>query len=350
MTGFIYVVVIVLCISITSRGTSDMKSVSYKSGKFVNSVPVKEFSLKESIVIGWIFLFGSKEGRVPKQTLPVIKPEPFQEPPYSAIKYNWLGHSSILLEIEDKRILLDPVFSERISFTQLFGPKRFHPTPLSLEELPQIDMVLISHNHYDHLDKKVVNHFKNSAVDFFVPLGIKSLLIKWGVRSEKVYELNWWEEIELDGLTVVSTPARHFSNRGAFDVDKTLWTSWSIIGKKHKAYFSGDTGITPQFSEIGEKFGPFDLTFIKIGAYGEMWPDVHLNPEEAVQAHIMLRGRQLVPIHWGTFDVAFHSWQEPIERIIVAAEKDKVSLLTSMIGETVIPFEHENSYWWRGLY
>ncbi len=325
------------------------KSVNYKNGKFVNTVPVKEFSLKESIIIGWIFLFGSKDGRVPKQTLPVVKPEPFQEPPCSAIKYNWLGHSSILLELEGKRILLDPVFSERISFTRFFGPKRFHPTPLTLEELPHIDMVLISHNHYDHLDKKVVDHFKNSEVHFIVSLGIKSLLIKWGVKSEKIFELDWWAEIELDGLTVVSTPARHFSNRGAFDVDKTLWTSWAILGKNHKAYFSGDTGITPQFSEIGEKFGPFDLTFIKMGAYGEMWPDVHLNPEEAVQAHIMLRGRQLVPIHWGTFDVAFHSWQEPIERIIAAAEKDNISLLTSEIGETVIPTEHENSYWWRGL-
>lgn len=341
--------VVAACSKVMSRGGRDIKSINYKDGKFKNTIPVRDITVGEYIKMTWRFFFGSKDGRVPKQPLPVVEPEALHNPASSEIQYNWLGHSSLILEIEGKRMLLDPVFSERASFTRLVGPKKFHPNPISLEHLPRIDMILISHNHYDHLDKSVVDHFKDSDVRFVVPLGIKNLLIKWGVRDEEITELDWWEQYELDGLTVVSTPARHFSSRGLFDRDMAFWTSWAILGKKHKVFFSGDTGMTPEFSNIGKKLGPFDVTFIKMAAYSKMWPEIHLTPEEAVQAHIMLRGRRLVPIHWGSFDLAFHSWKEPIERIIVAADKVSVSLLTSRIGETVVPSEHENSFWWREL-
>lgn len=328
-----------------------MDSVNYKKGKFVNTVPVRDYSIGEIIGITWKWFFSAKEGRVPKQPLPVVKPNLQNSAASSAIQYNWLGHSSILLEMEGKRILLDPVFSERISPSQSFGPKRFHPNPLPLEQLPQIDLVLISHNHYDHLDKLVIDHFKNSKFHFIVPLGNKNLLIKWGVKRENVTELDWWREYDTGGLKIVSTPARHGSGRGFLlsDRDKALWTSWTILGENYRVFFSGDTGMTLEFSEVGEKYGPFDVTFIKIGAYSEMWAEYHLNPEEAVRVHIMLKGNQLVPIHWGTFDLGLHHWQEPIERLIAAAEKNKISLLTSKIGETVIPSEHENSFWWRAL-
>jgi L-ascorbate metabolism protein UlaG (beta-lactamase superfamily) len=349
LTGLIAVVVVVTCSMIISRGGSSLNSVNYKDGKFVNAIPNKKYTVGEYVEMTWKFFFGSKDGRVPEKPLPVVQANAFQEPASIEIQYNWLGHSSIILELQGRRLFFDPVFSEKASFSQFFGPKRFHQNPIPLEQLPHIDMVLISHNHYDHLDKMVVDHFKNSEVQFIVPLGIKGLLIRWGVKREKITELDWWEQHELDGLSVVSTPARHFSARGLFDRDKAFWTSWAILGENHRAFFSGDTGMTPQFSEIGEKYGPFDITFIKIGAYDERWPDMHLNPEEAVQAHIMLKGNNLVPIHWGTFDLGLHIWQEPIERIIVAANKNDISLLTSRIGETVIPSEHENSYWWRGL-
>ena len=350
VTGLLAVALTVISSSMSEdKGETITNSENYKDGKFVNAIPNKEYTTVEYIRMTWDFFFGDKDGRSPKQPLPVVEPKAFHNPASSVIQYTWLGHSSIILELEGKRLLLDPVFSERISFSQLIGPKRFHPTPIPLEQLPHIDMVLMSHNHYDHLDTLVVDHFKTSEVDFVVPLGIKSWLIKRGVKSENVTELDWWEDYELDGLTVVSTPARHFSGRGLFDRDEAFWTSWAILGENHKAFFSGDTGMTPQFNDIGEKFGPFDITFMKIGAYDEQWPDMHINPEEAVQAHLMLKGNQLVPIHWGTFDLAFHSWQEPIERTIVAADKNNVSLLTSRIGETVIPTEHENSYWWRDV-
>lgn len=349
MVGLICALVVMSCSTVMSRGNQDIKSVNYKDGVFKNTVPVRDITTGEYMKMTWRFFFGSKDGRVPKKPLPVVEPEAFHNPASSEIQYNWLGHSSLILEIEGKRLLLDPVFSERASFTGLIGPKKFHQNPISLEHLPHIDMVLISHNHYDHLDKLVVDHFKDSDVQFVVPLGIRNLLIKWGIGSERITELDWWEHHELDGLTVVSTPARHFSSRGLFDRDKALWTSWSILGENHKVFFSGDTGMTPEFSEIGQRLGPFDITFIKMAAYSEMWPEIHLTPEEAVQAHIMLRGRQLVPIHWGSFDLAFHSWQEPIERMVVAADREDIELLTSRIGETVVPSEHKNSFWWRDL-
>jgi L-ascorbate metabolism protein UlaG (beta-lactamase superfamily) len=324
-----------------------MHSAHFKDGRFVNTPPVRGLSSGDFVKMLWRFFFGRRDGRVPAHELPVVRPEKFREPASSAIQYIWLGHSSILLEIEGKRLLLDPVFSRRASFSRFVGPKRFHPAPLSLEELPHIDMVLISHNHYDHLDRLVVDHFKGSQVRFLVPLGVRALLLKWGVGSERVTELDWWEDYVFDGLTVVSTPARHFSGRGLCDRDETLWTSWAILGEHHRVFFSGDTGMTPRFTDIGERYGPFDITFIKMAAYDQMWPDIHLTPEEAVRAHIMLRGARLVPIHWGTFALAFHPWREPIERLVRAAAENGVSILTSKIGETVVPAEHENSFWWR---
>jgi L-ascorbate metabolism protein UlaG (beta-lactamase superfamily) len=341
--------VIVSCCSIAIKDDEIMKSPSFKNGKFVNAVPNKEYTTGEYVRMTWEFFFGDKDGRVPKDPLPVVVPEKFSSPPSNTIQYAWLGHSSIILELEGKRFLLDPVFSERASFSQWIGPKRFHPTPISLEELPHIDAVLISHNHYDHLDRMVIEHMKGNDTQFYVPLGIKKLILKWGIKEENIVEFDWWDETEIGGIRVISTPARHFSARGVLDRDEAFWASWSIVGEKHNVFFSGDTGMTPQFSEIGERLGPFDITFMKIGAYDEQWPDMHIDPEEAVQAHLMLRGDQLVPIHWGTFDLGLHHWQEPVERLIVAAEKENVSILSSKIGETVVPSEHINSYWWQGM-
>jgi L-ascorbate metabolism protein UlaG (beta-lactamase superfamily) len=345
----LFVPAVVACCSIINRSDEAMISANLKDGKFVNAVANKEYTFGEYVKMTKDFFFGDKDGRVPKQPLPVATPEDFPSPPASAIQYNWLGHSSVILELEGKRLLLDPVFSERISFSQWVGPKRFHPTPISLKDLPHMDAVLISHNHYDHLDRMVIEHMKAGDVQFLVPLGVARLLVKWGVKEENITELDWWEQYDAGGLTIVSTPARHFSGRGLFDKDEAFWVSWSIVGKKHRVFFSGDTGMTPQFSEIGERLGPFDITFMKVGAYDKQWPDMHLDPEEAMKAHIMLKGNQLVPIHWGTFNLGLHHWHEPIERSIVAADKDNVSLLISRIGEMVIPSEHENSYWWREI-
>lgn len=349
ITTLLAVAVVGIFVTAADKGEENMNSDNLKEGKFVNALPNKKYTVGDYVKMTKDFFFGGQDGRVPKKLIPVTAPADFTSPPAQAIQYNWLGHSSLIVELEGKRFLLDPVFSERASFSQWVGPKRFHPPPISLENLPHIDAVLISHNHYDHLDKLVIDSMKGRDVQFHVPLGVAKLLMKWGVKKENIVELDWWDETTIDGVRIIATPARHFSARGLFDRDETLWVSWSIVGKRYRVYFSGDTGMTPQFSEIGERLGPFDLTFIKMAAYDDQWPDIHLNPEEAVQAHIMLKGNQMVPIHWGTFDLALHSWQEPIERIIVAAEKENVSIITSRIGETVVPSRHENSYWWRSL-
>ncbi len=350
VTGLFAVILSLSCSSIAkNRGEAMTNSANYKDGKFVNAIPNKEYTIGEYVRMTWDFFLGDKDGRAPKQQLPVTAPEGFPSPPAGAIQYNWLGHSSIILEFEGKRFLLDPVFSERASFSQRMGPKRFHPPPLPLEDLPHIDAVLISHNHYDHLDKIVIEHMKEKDALFYVPLGNANLLMKWGVKEDHIVEFDWWDETKVGDIRVIATPARHFSSRGIFDRDETFWVSWSIVGEEHRVFFSGDTGMTPQFSEIGERLGPFGITFMKIGAYDVQWPDMHIDPEEAVQAHLMLKGDQLFPIHWATFDLGLHHWQEPIERLINAAEKQNVSLLLSEIGETVVPSEHKNNYWWRGL-
>lgn len=341
--------VIVSCCSIAIKDDEIMKSPSFKKGRFVNAVPNKEYTLGEYARMTWDFFFGDKSGRVPKHPLPVVAPEDFSSPPSNTVQYNWLGHSSVILELEGKRFLLDPVFSERVSFSQWIGPKRFHPTPVSLEELPHVDAVLISHNHYDHLDRMVIEHMKEKDTLFYVPLGIRDRLVRWGVKKESIVEFDWWDETEVGSIRVIATPARHFSARGIVDRDEAFWASWSIVGENHNVFFSGDTGMTPQFDEIGERLGPFDITFMKIGAYDKQWPDMHIDPEEAVKAHLMIRGKQLVPIHWATFDLGLHHWQEPVERLIVAAEKENVTLILAGIGETVVPAEHENRFWWRGL-
>lgn len=324
-----------------------MKSENYVDGKFVNSVPTKtSFSTGEYWDMSKAYIKGGQKHRTPSKPLPVMKPDSFTNHPSEEIKFVWLGHSSILLEFEKKRFLIDPMFSERASGVQWFGPKRFQPTPLKLSELPKIDAVLISHNHYDHLDKTTIKYLSGKVKYFYVPLGIKSILKNWGIDENKIVELDWWEESTKSDIKIFATPARHFANRGLFDMNETFWCSWTLIGEKIKVFFSGDTAETPQHKEIGEKFGPFDLAFIEIGSYDKLWPDVHSYPEDAVKAYIDLGGKLLVPIHWGTFDLALHSWFEPIERFAKEADLKKVNIITPKIGETIDIHNFKNESWW----
>ena len=233
-----------------------------------------------------------------------------------------------------------------------FGPRRFHPPPIALADLPSIDAVLITHDHYDHLDMHTVQQLARRGTNFLVPLGIGAHLDAWGVPAAQVREFSWWQEQLLGGVRIVSTPARHYSGRGLTGKNATLWTSWSVIGARHRFFVSGDTGFSDHFRLIGERLGPFDLSFIKVGAYGPgaLWLDIHMSAEDAVRAHQDLRARRMVPVHWGTFNLAFHAWDEPIKRALAAARAGQVELLTPRVGEFVdADLAFPANAWWEAV-
>jgi len=259
-----------------------------------------------------------------------------------------LGHSSILLNMAGQHWLIDPVFSERASPFSFAGPKRFHQPPIDLAHLPPIDGVIISHDHYDHLDKATIKHLAHRVKHFIVPLGVDGHLLDWGVHPDNIHALDWWEHINFGDVEITATPTQHFSGRGLLDKNQTLWASYAIKSSNSNIYFSGDSGYFDGFKAIGERLGPFDLTLVETGAYDRDWATIHMTPEQSLQAHIDLKGKHLLPIHNGTFDLAFHSWYEPLERITTLANDANVSLITPVMGQ-VVDTDKPNgtTLWWR---
>ncbi len=325
------------------------KSPNYKDGKFQN--------LKNTAVMlktDWANIqdYFKKRGKTPDWSIPVekINPERFSENQGSNVGITWFGHSTVLLEFSDKVILFDPVFANSPSPIWFIGPKRFNKTrPLEIEQLPDIDAVLISHDHYDHLDYGSILKLKDKVKVFYVPLGVGAHLKRWGVNKEQIVELDWWDEVSSENLTFAATPARHFSGRGLFNQNTTLWCSWVIKSDYANIFFSGDSGYDSTISEkIGEKYGPFDFTMMECGQYNVQWGQIHSMPEETVQAHIDLKGKLLMPIHWGAFKLALHDWEEPVERLLKKADALHVKVTTPIIGEQVILNNNiPNSKWWR---
>jgi L-ascorbate metabolism protein UlaG (beta-lactamase superfamily) len=262
----------------------------------------------------------------------------------------WFGHASALLEVDGQRVLVDPVWSHRVSPSPVFGPTRLHPAPVPLAELPPVDAVLISHDHYDHLDLPTVRALTAAqAAPFVVPLGIGEHLRKWGVPDDRIVELDWDDSTTVGGLTLTCTEARHFSGR-FFARDTTLWASWAITGPRHRVFFGGDTGYTPAFAGIGARLGPFDLALLPIGAYNDAWHAIHMDPEEAVRAHGDLGGRLLVPIHWATFNLAFHRWAEPVQRLLSAAGRTGARVVVPQPGERIDVLDPpELVDWWTAV-
>ena len=249
----------------------------------------------------------------------------------------WFGHSTFLLELDGKKILIDPMLGDVPAPHPLLGPKRYaKELPIEIEKIPFIDAIIFSHDHYDHLDYESIQKLKGKVGQYFTPLGLGNHLIEWGVGKEKINELNWWDSIEFDNIKLLCTPARHFSGRGLLDRATTLWCSWVIKGVNENIYFSGDSGYDTHFKEIGGKYGPFDISLMECGQYNQDWKLLHMMPEETVQASIDLKSKLILPIHWGGFTLAFHDWTDPIVRILNKASELNIPVTTPKIGERVI--------------
>ncbi|MCI4674646.1 MBL fold metallo-hydrolase [Candidatus Mycolicibacterium alkanivorans] len=312
------------------------RSPHYRDGVFHNLEPASALRLDaEENRLVLFDMLSSRSASRPRAAVPLADPPaPAGSEPLAV---SWLGHSTALLEIDGYRVLTDPIWSERCSPSRTAGPQRLHPVPAPLESLTALDAVVVSHDHYDHLDMDTVLALaRTQRAPFLVPLGVGAHLRQWGIPEDRIVELDWNEEHRIGELTLVCTPARHFSGR-FLSRNTTLWSSWAIVGPRHRAYFGGDTGYTRSFAEIGADHGPFDLTLLPIGAYHTAWPDIHMNPEEAVQAHRdVTDAGLLVPIHWCTFRLAPHPWAEPVERLLAAADGAGVNVAVPKPGSRVV--------------
>ena len=297
------------------------------------------------------FLCGGNR-RVPQAPLPSLDPRPlWSRPPASGLRATWLGHSTLLIEIDGHRVLTDPVWGTRASPTRLAGPKRFQPVPVALAGLPEVDVVVISHDHYDHLDYPTLRALAKSRVPFVTSLGVGAHLEAWGIAPERITELDWWQSHQVPGtgLEISAAPSQHFSGRGLKDRNATLWSSMVIRGDRHRVFFSGDTGLTTEYATIREHFGRFDLALLEVGAFHPSWGDIHLGPENALKALALLGRPPLLPIHWGTFSLALHAWDAPAEELLALAPQHAAALLMPRLGEPVQPAQPVGGVvpWWR---
>ena len=302
------------------------------------------------------FLCGGNR-RVPLGPLPSTSPrEAWQRKPQSGLRATWLGHSTVLIEIDGLRVLTDPVWGPRASPSRVAGPRRFQPVPVRLGELPPIDLVLVSHDHYDHLDYPTIRELAKGDVPFVTSLGVGAHLEAWGVAHERITELDWWESQRVVSrdrkaeLTLTAAPSQHFSGRGLRDRNATLWSSLVLRSKRHSVFFSGDTGLTSEYATIRERLGPFDLVMLEVGAFHPSWGHIHLGPANALKAHALLGGGAFLPVHWGTFSLALHAWDEPAETLLALAPRHDAQLVMPRLGEAVEPAHAERvTPWWRGV-
>jgi L-ascorbate metabolism protein UlaG (beta-lactamase superfamily) len=294
------------------------------------------------------YFFGNSQ-RVPPGPLPLERPhDAWLKAPETPLRVTWFGHSTVLLEQDGHRILTDPVFGDRASPLRFAGPKRFHPVPAELEEVPPLDVVLLSHDHYDHLCAPTMRALAKVDVPIVTSLGVGARLEALGVAAERIHELDWGESVDLRGLRLTATPCQHFSGRSLADRNRTLWSSWVIESEQRKVFFSGDTGLSDQFRDIGAKYGPFDLVLLEVGAFNEAWGDIHLGPDNALTVFEMLGGGTLLPVHWGTFNLALHDWNDPAETLLRLASARSARILTPKVGQVFVPERLDGpTPWWQ---
>jgi L-ascorbate metabolism protein UlaG (beta-lactamase superfamily) len=331
-------------------------SAQYADGVFHNQDGVPGLAGAGNWQAGLRTLFRTKVDTVPRTAIPVrqLTKQVLDDLDGNANHLVRLGHSSLLLMLQGKVWLVDPVLSRRASPVRFAGPRRYSEPPLRLEALqetlPDIEGVVISHDHYDHLDAPTIAFLSTRARRYLVPLGLKARLVGMGVAAARIIELDWWQSATLDGLVVTATPAQHFSGRGPWDSNRTLWASWVFESAGQRIFFSGDSGYFDGFRQIGERFGAFDAVCIENGAYDPAWPGIHMRPEQTLQAFLDLRGKLLVPVHNAAFDLAFHPWSEPLDAIARLADAHGIALATPQLGEPItIGRTRVNQRWWEGL-
>ena len=287
----------------------------------------------------------------PTAPVPVARTDPavLAGVPASGLRVTWFGHSSTLIEIDGVRVLTDPIWSDRASPVEWIGPRRWYPPTIALAQLPPVDAVLISHDHYDHLDWATIVAMRGWKNVFVVPLGIGAHLERWGIPPERIVELDWWQSTRVGALALTLLPARHASGRVNPRSDLTLWGGFALVGDRHRVYYSGDTGLFAAMDEIGRRFGPFDLALVEAGQYNAAWPDWHLSPEQAVLSSQRVRAKALIPVHWGLFRLAPHGWTEPVERVLAAARCTDLPVITPRPGQTIEPTAlrpGDSTRWW----
>lgn len=311
------------------RETSRQAQPNYFEGQLRNQLP-----LDESLAAVMGAITSDRAGSTRPETMLEFPGGTLAGPPAS-VAATWLGHSTVVLEVDDVRVLFDPMWNDDASPVPGIGPARYLVPPIALHNVDEIDVVIISHDHYDHLDSDSIQALSKRGTRFVVPIGIGAHLEAWGVPADQLTELGWWEDVRIQDVQIVCTPSRHFSGRELFDRFATLWSGWALVGPTSRVYFSGDSGYGPHFAEIGRRLGPFDLTLIEVGSYDSAWPDVHLGPEQALQAYRDVRGRHLLPVHWATFVMGNHGWTEPGERLLAAISPSD-SLILPRPGQRVI--------------
>jgi L-ascorbate metabolism protein UlaG (beta-lactamase superfamily) len=330
-----------------ARAERARHSPQYRDGKFHNSTPSTTLA-PGTIAKTLGDMIRGREQRTPRQPIPVLAgPAPAAT---EGLHITWYGHASTLIEIDGRRVLFDPQWSDRCSPSHLVGPRRLHPNPVELADLPRLDAIVISHDHYDHLDMSTVKELaRTQSAPFLVPLGVGAHLDRWGVAPERIIELDWDESATVADVQLTVTAARHFSGRG-FTRDTTLWGSWVVAGPSRRVFYTGDTGYFEGFARIGAEHGPFDAALIQVGAYGDAWPDIHMTPEDGVQAHVDVRGGLMIPVHWCTFVLALHEWGEPADRVWQEAKVRSVPIAVPKPSERIdVDVPPEVDGWWQAL-